>query len=136
MIVAAEGPSVPDPLHAGRRLAAEPEIVADWPALLQGDVVDAIANQMRRDESVLGDHRLRGRAGLAGAALVHGPNPELILVALDEAVAATLDLVAQLLDLLDGERLALDPLAHVLLLHLDDVVGDRSATVRCRRIPN
>ena len=47
-----------------------------------------------------------------------------------------LDLVAQLLDLLDGERLALDPLAHVLLLHLDDVVGDRSATVRCGRIPN
>ena len=39
------------------------------------------------------------------------------------------------LDFLDCHFSPLDPLSHVLLLHLNDVVGDGSAAVRCRGCP-
>ena len=131
-----ESPSISCPLACGRGLATEPEVVADGPALLQRDVVDAVPEQVGRDEAVLGDHGVGGGSGLAWAALVDGSNPELVLLALHQAVALALDLVAHGLHLLDGQGLALDPLAHVLLLHLDDVVGDGGATVRGRWVPH
>ncbi|MFN9945137.1 MAG: hypothetical protein ACK56I_37285, partial [bacterium] len=135
VLVRAQGPPVPQPFHGGRGLAAEPQVVPNGSALLQRDVVNPVADEVGRDEAVLGNHGLGGRAGLAGAALVHRPDSELVFVALHQAVAATLDLVAQLLHLLEGEDLALHPLAHVLLLHLDDVMGDLSTTVRLWRSP-
>ena len=41
-------PTVPDPLDRGGGLTPEPEVVPDWSALLQGDVVHAVALQVRR----------------------------------------------------------------------------------------
>ncbi len=47
--VVGERPTVPGPLYGRRGLAAEPDVVADGAALLQGDVVHALALQVRRD---------------------------------------------------------------------------------------
>ena len=81
------------------------------------------------------NHRLGGRAGNAGSSLVDSSDSELILTALYQAVDLALDLVTHGLHLLDGENLALHPLAHVLLLLLDDVVSDGSPPVGLGRGP-
>ena len=81
------------------------------------------------------NHRLGGRSGNAGSSLVDSSDSELVFTALYQAVDLALDLVTHGLHLLDGENLALHPLAHVLLLLLDDVVSDGSTAVRLRRSP-
>ena len=78
------------------------------------------------------NHRLGGRPGNAGSSLVDSSDSELVFTALYQAVDLALDLVTHGLHLLDGEHLALHPLAHVLLLLLNDVVSDGSPAVRLR----
>ena len=46
-----------------------------------------------------------------------------------KACLLSLDHVTHLLNLFECQDTALDPLAHVLLLHLDDVVGDVGTAV-------
>ena len=48
VLVGAEGAALAQPLDGGRGLAAEPEVVPDGAALLQRDVVHAVALQVRR----------------------------------------------------------------------------------------
>jgi hypothetical protein len=48
-VVASHCPAFPDPLDVRSRLTAEPKVVADGASPLQGYVVNAIANQVRRD---------------------------------------------------------------------------------------
>ena len=86
-------------------------------------------------ESRLCNHGNGRWAGFAWASLVDGSDSELVLASFVQTGLLALDHAAELLDLLDGEGLALDPLAHVLLLHLDDVVGDLGTSVTLWRSP-
>ena len=78
------------------------------------------------------NHGLGGRSGNAGSSLVDSSDSELVFTALYQAANLALDLVTHGLHLLDGESLALHPLAHVLLLLFDDVVSDGSPSVGLR----
>merc|ERR1719209_894043 len=64
------------------------------------------------------------------------PGCGMILLALNQSVTLALYFVAKSFHLLDGEGLTLHPLSHVLLLHLNDVVSDRRASVRLWWVPN
>merc|ERR550517_2045826 len=58
-----------------------------------------------------------------------------LFTALDQAVDLALDLVAHGLHLLHSQHLALNPLSHVLLLLLDDVVGDGCTAIEGWGVP-
>lgn len=129
VFVARQCSSVPHPLAAGGGLSSKPDVVSDGATLFECDVENTVSDNVRGDESVLGDHRLGGGSGQAGAALVDSPHSELILTTFNQTINFTLELVAHGLDLLDSQHLALHPLAHVLLLLLDDVVCDGGTAV-------
>merc|ERR1719266_2162802 len=79
---------------------------------------------------MLSNHRFRGRTRLAWTTFIHSSYSELVFATLNQSIDLALYLLSHFFDFFHCKNFSFNPLSHILFFLFNDIMGNRSSTIR------